>query len=150
MSMDEIKEMSDNGIRFLMDNEGTVLHPYLDSKGIPTIGTGCTFYEDGTRVKMSDPPITEKRAQELFKWHLRNFELTVYSNTRDDINQNQFDSLTSLCFNIGQQGFKDSTLVRKINNYSSDEEVKKAFLMWRKPKEIIGRRKREVALYFKP
>ena len=92
----EIKELSDYGIKFLMSNEGVILHPYLDTKGIPTIGVGNTFYEDGSKVKMTDPPITKERAMELFKYILKNYELAVYSNTRDDINQNQFDALVSL------------------------------------------------------
>lgn len=145
----EIKELSDYGIKFLMSNEGVILHPYLDTKGIPTIGVGNTFYEDGSKVKMTDPPITKERAMELFKYILKNYELAVYSNTRDDINQNQFDALVSLCYNIGVNGFKNSTLVKKINNNSDDVVVKAAFLMWKNPPEIMGRRNREVALYFK-
>lgn len=147
--MDEIKEMSPAGLQFLMDNEGCVLTHYKDVKGIWTVGVGNTYLEDGSKVTEQTPPITEKRAVELFKSVLRAFELTVYSNTRDDINQNQFDSLVSLTYNIGQQAFKDSTLVRKINERASDQEIKDAFMLWRKPKEIIGRRKKEVALYFK-
>jgi len=42
----EIKQISDNGLKFLMNNEGVRLKPYLDTKGIPTIGVGNTFYED--------------------------------------------------------------------------------------------------------
>lgn len=145
----EIKELSDYGIKFLMSNEGVILHPYLDTKGIPTIGVGNTFYEDGSKVKMTDPAITKERAMELFKYILKNYELAVYSNTRDDINQNQFDALVSLCYNIGVNGFKNSTLVKKINNNSDDVVVKAAFLMWKNPPEIMGRRNREVALYFK-
>lgn len=145
----EIKELSDYGIKFLMSNEGVILHPYLDTKGIPTIGVGNTFYEDGSKVKMTDPPITKERAMELFKYILKMYELAVYSNTRDDINQNQFDALVSLCYNIGVTGFKNSTLVKKINNNSDDVVVKAAFLMWKNPPEIMGRRNREVALYFK-
>ena len=132
-----------------MSNEGVILHPYLDTKGIPTIGVGNTFYEDGSKVKMTDPPITKERAMELFKYILKMYELAVYSNTRDDINQNQFDALVSLCYNIGVNGFKNSTLVKKINNNSDDVVVKAAFLMWKNPPEIMGRRNREVALYFK-
>lgn len=147
--MEEIKQMSENGLKFLMNNEGVILKPYLDTKGIPTIGVGNTYYEDYTKVKMTDTPITQARAMELFKFILRQFEMTVYSNTRDDINQNQFDSLTSLCYNIGQQAFKNSTLVKRINARASDQSVKNAFLMWNKPAEIMKRRKREVELYFK-
>jgi len=148
--MTEIKSMSENGIKHLMQSEGVRLKPYLDIVGIPTIGVGNTFYEDGSRVKMTDHPITEKRAMELFKWVLRQFELTVYTNTRDDINQNQFDALVSFTYNVGQQAFKKSTLLRRINARASDQSIENAFMMWNRPKEIIGRRKREVKLYFTP
>lgn len=140
--------MSDNGLNFLMNNEGVILYPYLDTKKIPTIGVGNTFYEDGTKVTMNDPAISQARAMELFKWILRQFELTVYSNTRDDLNQNQFDSLVSLCYNIGQNGFKNSTLVKRINAGAEPQSIKNAFMMWNKPKEIIGRRTRECNLFF--
>ena len=148
--MIEIKEMSENGLKFLINNEGVVLKPYLDTKGIPTIGVGCTYYEDGSKVKMTDPPITEKRAMEMFRFILKHYELTVYSNTIDSINQNQFDSLVSCCFNIGVNGFKNSTLVKRINAGASDQSIENAFMMWTKNKELIGRRKREVKLYFTP
>jgi lysozyme len=148
--MDEIKTMSENGLKFLMNNEGVVLHPYLDTKGIPTIGVGSTYWENGEKVKMTDPPITEQRAMELFRNTLKHYELSVYSNTRDDINQNQFDSLVSFCYNIGVNGFKNSTLVKRINAGASEQSITNAFLMWLKPKEITGRRKREVKLYFTP
>jgi len=144
----EIKQMSENGLKFLMNNEGVVLKPYLDTKGIPTIGVGNTFYEDGSKVKMTDPPITEKRAMELFRWILKQYELAVYSNTRDDINQNQFDSLVSFTYNVGVTAFKNSTLLKRINANASQQSITNAFMMWNKPKEIIGRRKREVELYF--
>ena len=144
----EIKQISDNGLKFLMNNEGVVLKPYLDTKGIPTIGVGNTFYEDGSKVKMTDPPITEKRAMELFRWVLKQYELAVYSNTRDDINQNQFDSLVSFTYNVGVTAFKNSTLLKRINTNASQQSIINAFMMWNKPKEIIGRRKREVELYF--
>lgn len=148
--MAEIKEMSENGLKFLMNNEGVILKPYLDTKGIPTIGVGNTFYEDGSKVKMTDSPITEKRAMELFKFVLKQYELAVYSNTRDDINQNQFDSLVSFTYNIGVNGFKNSTLVKRINARASDQSIENAFMMWTKNKELTSRRKREVKLYFTP
>jgi len=144
----EIKQMSENGLKFLMNNEGVRLKPYLDTKGIPTIGVGNTFYEDGSKVKMTDPPITEKRAMELFRWILKQYELAVYSNTRDDINQNQFDALVSFTYNVGVNAFKNSTLLKRINANASQQSITNAFMMWNKPKEIIGRRKREVELYF--
>jgi lysozyme len=140
--------MDQKGLDFLVNEEGLILHPYKDSKGIPTIGVGCTYYEDGTRVKMTDPPITKERAYSLFKNILKNYETAVWSVTRDDINQNQFNALVSICYNIGVQGFKGSTLLKRVNDKSDEPSIISAFRMWRKPPELLPRRIREAKLYF--
>ena len=47
-------------------SEGFTPGPVIPTKGdVPTIGHGSTRYEDGTRVRMTDAPITRKRAAEL-------------------------------------------------------------------------------------
>jgi len=147
----EITSVSKKGIDFIVNEEGLILHPYLDSVGVPTIGIGCTYWENGKRVTMADLPITKERAIALFKRVLTIYEKEVWSRTRDDINQNQFDALISLCFNIGVAGFKGSTVLKRVNVRPSDPAIKDAFLMWRmaggKP-ILLGRRKREASLYF--
>jgi lysozyme len=148
----EIKEVSPNGLKFISKEEGMVLKPYKCSAGVPTIGIGSTYYEDGRKVKMTDPAITEFRALQLFKNVLKTYELAVYSSTRDDINQNQFDSLVSLAFNIGTGAFKKSTLLKKVNANPNDPTIGAAFEMWKnaggKP-ILLNRRKREYQLYIK-
>jgi len=148
--MTEIKFMDDAGIKHMLREEGLRLKPYLDTQGIPTIAVGCTYYENGRKVKMSDPTISKERAISLFRTVLKHYELAVYSTTRDDINQNQFNALVSCCYNIGVAGFKGSTLLKRVNAKASGEMIAKAFMMWTKNKELIPRRSREVELYFKP
>lgn len=58
------------GIAYTQNKEGTSLKPYKDSGGVATIATGATYYEDGTKVKITDPPITKKRAANLLKVHM--------------------------------------------------------------------------------
>jgi lysozyme len=146
----EIKSVSPKGLKFIAKEEGCVLKPYKDSVGIPTIGVGCTYYESGERVKMTDSPITEARALQLFKNLLKTYEMCVYAHTRNDINQNQFDALVSLCFNIGTGAFNKSTLVKKVNANPNDPTIGAAFEMWKnaggKP-ILLNRRKREYQLY---
>ena len=145
----EIKQIDTAGINFLITEEGIVLQPYADSVGIATIGVGCTYYEDGKRVTLKDPAITHQRAVELFKHVLDSYEKTVWSVTRDDINQNQFNALTSICYNIGTSGFKKSTLLRRVNADLTDQSgITYAFKMWSKQPELLGRRTREAALFF--
>lgn len=43
-----------------------LLAPHIPTKGdVPTIGHGSTRYEDGTKVKLTDSPITRERAIQL-------------------------------------------------------------------------------------
>ncbi len=146
--MPEIKSMDAVGIEFLGNEEGLRLSAYRDIVNIPTIGFGNTYYEDGTRVKMTDPPITKERAIGLFKTILKHYETAVWSVTRDDITQNQFSALCSLAYNIGVNAFKNSTVVKRVNKNPNDIKIADAFKMWKKPAVLLARRKREVDLYF--
>lgn len=102
---------------------------------------------------MSDPKITKARAIRLFRNTLKYFEYSVWSVTRDDINQNQFNALVSFTYNIGVAGFKGSTLLRLVNKDRFDLRITTAFEMWRnsgaKKGILLKRRQREAALYFK-
>jgi lysozyme len=99
---------------------------------------------------MTDAPITKERAYSLFENVLKHYEMSVYTSTRDDINQNQFDALVSLAFNIGTNAFKKSTLVKRVNKNPKGADIEGAFLMWKnaggKP-ILLNRRKREYELY---
>lgn len=150
--MTEIKSLDQAGRAFLAKEEGIKLKPYLDSVGIPTIGIGCTFYPGGRRVTMKDNPLAnEQAAWDLFDAVNSNFLFTVYSTTRDDINQNQFNALVSLCYNIGSVGFKGSTVLKLVNKNPNDPKIGLAFEMWKHAGSrpiLLARRKREVKMYF--
>lgn len=85
----------------------TGLHtPYLDSKGIPTIGFGSTMLKDGTRVTMNTKPITTDEAYELARWHLEDgetyFVLYCYDVASDNININNTNEalgMSSIIYN---------------------------------------------------
>ena len=155
MKMDQVLNMTldATGVDFLVAEEGMVLHPYLDAAGVATIGVGCTFYEDGTKVKMTDPPITEERAIALFLNLVSDFEYTVKRIINVDINQNQFNALVSLCFNIGSGALINSTLVKKINQKAPLYEIETWWLVWNKAAGqpiLLGRRQREFKLFTSP
>lgn len=147
--MTEIKQLDSYGRMFLANLEGVRLKPYKDSVGIPTIGIGMTYYPDtGKRVTMQDPPLTTEQVYEYFSQIVKPYETTVWSLTRDDINQQQFNALVALTYNIGVAGFKGSTVLRRVNANPKDERIKAAFEMWRKPAVLLGRRRKEWAVYF--
>jgi len=150
--MIRVSKMSKNGLRFLGNEEGLRLKAYLDSVGVATIGYGNTFYENGAKVKMGDT-ITAERAESLFRIIVSKFEDAVAKATRDDLNQNQFDALVSLAYNIGIAGFQKSTVLKRVNANPLDKSIGLAIQMWcnagGKP-ILLNRRKRETTLYFTP
>lgn len=141
-------KLNENGYSKLHQREGLILKPYLDSKGIPTIAIGNTYYLDGTPVTMSDKALTMDEAKELGKVTADNFAESVSLMISVVLNQNQFNALVSLAYNIGKKGFKTSTVLKLVNKNPNDPEIEKAFMMWTKNKELIGRRKDEVKQYF--
>lgn len=151
--MSKITKISSKGIELIKSFEGLRLKPYLCSAKVPTIGYGNTFYENGKKVTLKDPEITESRATELLAWSLAKFEQYVDSYCRDDINQNQFDALVSFCYNLGPANLKSSTLLKKVNTDPNDPSIEKEFLKWNKAggRALAGltrRRQAELALYF--
>jgi len=140
--------LDDKGYNALHEREGLRLKPYLDTQGIPTIAMGNTFYLDGKRVTMKDKPLSIREAYKLGKVVSDNFAKDVFALLKVKVNQNQFNALVSLAYNIGINGFRTSTVLRRVNINPNDPTIANAFMMWTKNKELIGRRKSEVAQYF--
>lgn len=146
-------KLDKNGINLLVELEGLKLNAYKCSANVWTIGLGNTFYENGTKVKEGDK-ITKEEAYHLFYLIATKFEKTINDNLKSVINQNQFNALFCLCYNIGQVGFKNSTLLRLVNINPNDGNIAKQFLKWNKiagiaSKGLTNRRIKESALYFK-
>ena len=59
----------------LIGYEGYESKPYLDSAKVATIGIGSTSYENGSKVKMTDKPITKERAVQIAKAHIAKDEV---------------------------------------------------------------------------
>jgi len=145
-----MKKISDNGVKVLAELEGLRLKPYLCTSGIPTIGLGNTFYENGQAVKMTDKPITKEEAYHLFFLIAAKFEKTLNAVLPSDLNQNQFDALFCFCYNVGQGAFKKSTLLKRVLSDPNDiGGITQAFLMWKgKDNKLLSRQKKQIKLYF--
>ena len=102
------------GIDLICGFEGLRLKAYDDGVGVWTIGFGTTIYPNGIRVKKGDT-CTEAQAKAYMAYDLKKFESTVNSAVTVPLNQNQFDALVSLAYNIGTGAFSESTLVKKLN-----------------------------------
>ncbi len=158
----KITELDKKGLDLIAEVEGCVLHPYLDTANIPTIGIGSTRYENKVRVTMKDPVITIERAYELCKHLCMPLQVDIDTITRDDITQNQFNALVSFCYNGGIGMLKGSTLLKMINLNPNDPKIADEFMkfIWEhkhnkdgtvtleKVQGLVNRRKKEVSLYF--
>jgi len=143
-------KLDQKGYNSLHQREGLRLKPYLDTQGVATIAMGNITYLDGRKVTMKDKSLTKQEAEYLGNTTANKFALEVDKLVKSNINQNQFNALVSLAYNIGLNGFKNSTVLRKVNINPNDKSIGGAFMMWTKNKELIGRRKSEVTQYFTP
>ena len=144
-------QLSTNGFNLLAELEGVVLKPYKDSVGIPTIGIGSTYYEDGTKVTMKDKAITKERAIQLAKNVVKSFEARVNKSILLPMTQNQFDAMVLLCYNIGESSFARSSVVRNFNA-GNLQKAADSFLLWNKAggkvsKGLTNRRQKERNLF---
>jgi lysozyme len=112
--------------------EGLYLKPYLCPAGVPTIGYGATFYEDGTRVTLKDPAISRERAEALLLWHLLNVYLPAVAALCPDVDDaERLAALIDFTFNLGAGNLRSSTLRRKVNAGQWDQ-VPGQLLRWNK------------------
>lgn len=146
--------ISAKGIGELILSEGLKLCPYLDSVKIPTIGIGSTFYEDGRKVTMQDKCLTKEQAMKLAIYTINTIFLPgVVKLLKVPQNQSQVDALINLAYNIGIGALATSTLMKKINEKATKDEISAAWRMWNKAggkvlKGLVDRREREINMYF--
>jgi len=117
-----------NLAKLLKNYEGLRTKAYKDSKGIPTIGMGATYYPKGFRlqgaVKMGDV-ITEEEALQIKEAHIREHRgrLTrqIGEENYNKLPNNVKAALESIVFNYGSLDSKTKALVMegiKTGNYN--------------------------------
>ena len=162
-------KMSDKGIEWLKGKEDRV----LDKRGNHVI------YDDATKkpVNPNEPlpkgatigyghlvkpgedftnGITERQAIALLRSDIATAERAVQDNITAHMSQPQYDALVSLAYNIGASGFKNSTVVKYINNpdfhSSVYSDLESAWKAWNRTQGkvsngLINRRQNEWNLY---
>jgi len=143
-----IKTLSAYGLSILKEHEGFRSHVYLDSAGYPTIGFGHKLLPG----EAFPNGVTVAQAEQLLFQDTMKAQTAVRDNVTVALTQPQFDALTSLVYNIGVNAFKNSTLLRLLNQgyYAAAAEQ---FLVWKfaggQP-ILLGRRQKEKALFETP
>lgn len=129
----------------IMQFEGLRLRSYQCQAGIWTIGYGHT---QGVHQGQT---ITRQQAEEYLKADVAKTEHII--NLRHlTLNQNQYDALVSLVFNIGPANFAQSTLLKKLKANPNDptipDEIRRWIYVNKQPSEgLIRRRDQEAKLY---
>lgn len=146
-------KLNNSGYLLITEFEGFSAKPYLCPAKIPTIGFGNTYYPDGKRVTLLDKEITKVQAFEIFKSVADRFGSAVSKLVTSPLNQNQFNALVSIAYNIGTGNFASSTLLKKVNKNHNDITIALEFKKWNKvnKKEVAGLTKRriyEANIYF--
>lgn len=144
-------KISEQGINLIKHYEGFKENAYKCPAGVVTIGYGSTYYENGSRIKITDR-IDKEAATDLLLGTLRFFELETDKMTRDDITQAQFDALVSFAYNLGTQALRGSTLLKKVNKDPNDKTISLEFTKWVKAggktlQGLVTRRISEAKLY---
>ena len=144
-------------INFMIYVEDKRKSVYPDSGGEPTIGVGhlLTASErrsgkiliNGSYVKYSQG-LTDKEIFALLMQDLFKYEKLISRSVKVPLNRNQYITLVSFAFNIGERGFADSTLLKKLNT-GDYESVPTQLRRWkfdngRIVQGLINRREKEI------
>jgi lysozyme len=170
-----MRRISPEGIKEMQAMESVEPYVYTCQAGHQTIGVGhkITDHEletgllliDGNAVRWIDGLSTEQ-IDGLMRADLAAAEQTVESCVTVPLTDNQFAALVSLCFNIGSQAFRDSSVVRVLNR-GEYHLVPGMMRLWNKitvrvvdvdgikrvkkvSKGLVNRREAEIRLWLKP
>ena len=145
-------KISNRGLELIADFEAFRSRPYKDAVGIPTIGFGTTVYNNGIKVKISDKPISHKKAYEILRYQVDNhYAIAINRYSQVKMTQNQFDALVSFAYNVGISALQKSTLL-KYHNQKKFKKASNEFLKWdhagrRRLRGLTIRRAAERCLY---
>jgi lysozyme len=143
---ENIMAIAESTLSFITKEEGARNKAYHDSKGLLTIGVGHLIRAD--EPHLVNTVLTDEQIKNLLKSDLKRCSEAVEAAVKVPLNQNQYDALYSLCFNIGPTAFKNSTVVRKINE-NDLKGAADAILMWNRPAVLQKRRERERDLFLR-
>ena len=140
-----MKEASSDAIDLIINFEGLSLEPYKDSAGLWTIGYGHM-------TKERHEPITPAQAEAYLVEDVKKASIAVNKYVRVPLDQWEFDALTCFVFNIGQGNFRDSTLLKLLNE-GQYIEVPNQLRRWvyaggKKLRGLVRRREAEAHLFY--
>ncbi len=136
---------SPRGIEDLVLSEGIRLKAYRDSVGVWTIGVGHAATSGAPPIPRAGMTITRQEALDILARDLARYEADVNA-VLPNVPQHVFDGAVSFHFNTG--AIKRASWVAAYKR-GDMAEAERLFMLYKKPPEIIGRRRREADLIFR-
>jgi lysozyme len=142
--------ISDAGLKLIMQFEGLRLKAYRCPAGVWTVGYGHTSAAGAPEVR-DGMRISATEAEAILRRDLAGFETAVAGMVRTEVTQAQFDVLVSFAYNCGVGALKQSTLLKRVNAGAFDA-VPAELMKWTKAKGkelsgLVRRRRAEAALW---
>jgi lysozyme len=137
-------KLSKQGAMELIGHEAIVQTRYRDSKNVWTIGVGHTKAAGEPDPETYTEVMPLKEVFKLFQRDMQKYADEVNAALKVPVTQTEFDALVSFHFNTG--GINKASLVKSINA-GDKKTAAKQFLNWKKPKEVVDRRKKEQKLF---
>jgi len=131
----------------IAEHEGLVLEAYRDSVGVLTWGFGVTNASGHTVDRYLKNPSTVQRAVEVYEWLLRTKYLPPVLRAFKGVELNEAQLAAALSFHWNTGLIGRAQWVRSFVAGKRDQAYRE-FMNYSKPREIIGRRKAERALFF--
>jgi lysozyme len=140
-------KVSIKGLIEIAGHEGLCQTKYRDSVGVWTIAVGATKSEiPDLATWPMDKKLTIQECFDLFQRSIKKYADAVDKAVKRPLQQYEFDALVSWCYNVGPGWLKSASVIKKINAGESGQSLYDALMMFKKPVEIISRRKKEAML----
>jgi GH24 family phage-related lysozyme (muramidase) len=149
-------------VEFAKGWEAFRANKYTDPVGHCAIGYGTLLHRGNCDGRAEEKPyengVSEADATHLLRQELDRLQQVINDNVTVELNQNQNDALISFVYNIGDGPFRNSTLLKVLNqsNYGAVPTELKKWVKGRQNGELVTfpglvkRRDAEVELFQKP
>ncbi|MBF7684501.1 glycoside hydrolase family protein [Acinetobacter sp. B10A] len=110
-----IKDVSQEGLKNTAGHEGYRSKPYRDPGGVITQGNGSTIKPDGTKIKMTDKPISQKEALRYLQAHITKHREPFNNSLKNvKISQVEYDLYADFVYQFGLPAWLRSDMLTNL------------------------------------
>ncbi|WP_111894280.1 glycoside hydrolase family protein [Acinetobacter sp. MB5] len=107
--------VSSGGVLWTSGYEGWRSKPYYDTGRVVTQGFGSTVKPDGSKIKITDKPITQKQGLEYLKVHMAK-DAKVFNKSLSGVklSQNEYDVYMDFTYQFGTGAWSSSKMLANL------------------------------------